>query len=62
MYFPQKYQFKRIIINGNRVTIPIDAMESNGWKVGDNIIVTFEPENKEIKGMLQWDLQNGFMI
>ena len=52
MYFPQQYQFERSIIDGNRVTIPNDVMKSNKWKIGDKIIVTFEPEKKEIKGIV----------
>lgn len=52
MYFPQKYQFERSIIDGNRVTIPNDVMKSNKWKVGMIIVVTFEPLQKKIKGIV----------
>lgn len=52
MSFPQKYQFKRLIIDGNRVTIPNDVMKSNDWDVGMEITVTFEPNTKNIKGIV----------
>lgn len=52
MYFPISYSFPRSIIEGNRVTIPHDVMKANGWNVGTEIIVTFEPKQKEIKGIV----------
>ena len=51
MYLDGTYKFSRIIINGNRVTIPKDVMNSNGWNIGTEIIVTFEPATKKLKGI-----------
>lgn len=50
--FPITYRFKRTIIDGNRVTIPKDTMDSNEWKVGTEIIVTLEPIITPIKGIV----------
>ena len=52
MYYNNKYTFTRTIISGGRVTVPKVVLKELNVKEGGELKVTFELNEKEIKGIV----------
>ena len=52
MYYQHKYIFPFEIISGNRITIPHSVVKAWDLKKGDELKITFELKEKDIKGIV----------